>query len=433
MKRILQILLSDHLSSKGLPPSEFEQGFLDQLRIQLLLLTMYIGLGICLVLAVIRIMEGNSFMTLLAIFGFFLIGGFVFLCKKGYHEIITAIASMTFLFLVFLEGYRLNMPYQTICYFAVIPSIFCLVTKSKPLRITILVVFSIAFLVLSLLTQAESIGNILIYCVVMGLYLFVFLTFIHLVEAQELNIQTAIQQKNQALSELEETHQEMLVFNNMMNHDIKAPLRTIKGFTALLQREDTSSEKQEEYLRFLASSADTLDRLVSDLSVLSTAGSGTQTFDPISLNAVIDEVLKDLSFDIQHRDVNLDVDNMPEIYANREGLKRVFRNLLSNSIKYQPDDPIHIPHIKIWSQHSEHTVDMFVQDNGIGIEEPYREKIFIPFVRSSQSTVFEGTGLGMAICKTIIENHGGTIEYYPQDLPGTCFRVSMPISSSVSA
>ena len=228
--------------------------------------------------------------------------------------------------------------------------------------------------------------------------------------------------KTETLQLLESKHEDLLLFNNMMNHDIKAPLRNIKGFSYLLKKTNPT-ETQQEYLDFISTSADNLEALISDLLLYNKMNVIELKPENTNIDLIIDSICLSLKYDFQQKNVEIIKKNLPEyIYGNPDGLRTVFQNLISNAIKYQPKAlENHIPEIIIRYEEDKKFDIIYVEDNGIGIKEENVERLFTPFIRFHSATEYEGTGLGLSICKKIIEKHNGTIELTNKTTPGTSF------------
>ncbi len=407
-----------------------QEGFLDKVRERLIVSTFGISAAVCLVFVILRLVEWRLDTFIIASIGLVMSLFWMSISRKGYGQISIVLASFVFLLMAFYEGLTiglgLGIPFPTFCYFSLVPAIFSVLIRYEVVRVIILASYTLTFLLLAYLTEAETLVNVLIWLGITIFSLAILIFFIRLMENQESEMLKAIEDKNLALEKLEKKHEEMVVFNNMMNHDIKAPLRSIKGFTTLLQRKTNPTNTQKQYLDFIAGSTENLETLISNLLILSKASSTNSTRTLVSLNDLIDKITKDLSFDIQKSGACIQVEPLPQIYGFPEGLKTVFLNLLTNSIKYQPLTEGHRPEIHISHRHEAGKELIYIQDNGIGIEEKYLEKLFTPFIRSPQVLEYEGTGLGMVICKKIMDNHQGDISYEKNELPGTCILLTFP-------
>lgn len=403
---------------------------LKKVRNKLTFLTFAISAFASFVMAILRIYQGRMDVFIISTIGLVISVIWIFVSRKGYQQLALILASFTFLIMAFYEGLTTTVdhaiPFPTFCYFSLVPAIISMLLDKNWVRILVLTSYTISFLLLTYLTESENITNMIIWLMISVLSLSVLLFFIKLMENQEENIQHAIAEKNAALQQLEAKQEELLMFNNRMNHDIKAPLRSIKGFATLLHRKTELSDEQKKYLKFIENSSNSLENLITDLLILSKASETSSGFELISINQILNQVIKDLSFDIEKDDVAIEIEAIPEVFGNTAGVKTVFLNLLSNAIKYHPDEPGHNPRVQVMFRKDEHFDTIIIQDNGIGIHAEYLDKLFTPFVRSSQAHDFEGTGLGMAICKKVMDNHKGQILYIENDKGGACFEVKFP-------
>ncbi len=241
-----------------------------------------------------------------------------------------------------------------------------------------------------------------------------------------------IEKKNDA-QRLDEKNNELIVFSHIMSHDLKSPLSTIKAFTGLLtkdakKRED--NEQQLKYLNFILNSTDSMSDLIDDLLMYSKIETDDYDVEDVNLQSIIEEILPLFQFDIMDKQVKIEVNELPIIRGNHSIIKTVFQNLISNAIKYQPKDKQnHHPKIIIWSEENERNHEVFIRDNGIGIHEKYIDELFAPFKRFHTNKEYKGTGLGMSICRRIMEKHNGSISLLSTSKNGSTFKLSFPKSA----
>jgi light-regulated signal transduction histidine kinase (bacteriophytochrome) len=167
-----------------------------------------------------------------------------------------------------------------------------------------------------------------------------------------------------------------------------------------------------------------MKRLIEDLLLFSRISTEQHDFSAVPLGQLIHEVTEDFDLHVQEKKVKIVAANLPEVYGSPQHLKQVFSNLLSNAIKYSREDLA--PEITITANKSEQDVTIFFSDNGIGFEEKYADKIFGMFQRLHTREEFEGTGIGLAITKKIIEMHKGTITARSKPGKGATFIISLP-------
>lgn len=211
------------------------------------------------------------------------------------------------------------------------------------------------------------------------------------------------------VNELRKNNQELEEFNYVASHDLREPLRTITTYCELLREdigEDINSDAVED-IEFIIQAANRMNALILDLLALSRAGRVEFDKKPIDLNYCLDNVLKDLEIRILETSTNINSETLPTVLGDGIHLTRVIQNIISNAIKFHSDTP---PVIIIKTKEiDDNTIEIAISDNGIGMEKKYLEQIFAPFKRLHGISKYEGTGIGLAICKKIIERHGGKI------------------------
>ena len=231
--------------------------------------------------------------------------------------------------------------------------------------------------------------------------------------ARNITDQRRLEQERQVfIKELSDKNEELETFVYSVSHDLKTPLVTIEGFIGAM-REDFGnqiSEDQEKYIKYMSDAALKMEALINDLLEFSRIGRMTEKKRKFSFAGIVKELLKTLQPQIQARGIEVDIqEDLPDIYAEKKRFIQVMENLLTNAVKYiGKENPC--PRIDIGVQDRDGQNVFFVRDNGIGIEEIYFEKIFQVFQRlPSAKKAGEGTGIGLAIVKRIIEHHGGSV------------------------
>lgn len=219
----------------------------------------------------------------------------------------------------------------------------------------------------------------------------------------------------QRTSELERKNKELEQFAYVASHDLQEPLRTTAGFVEALRKQYKGrlDEHADRYLDYIAQSSDRMKTLIKDLLDYSRIGREKQ-FVPVNCNLMLAEVLTDLDRVIKESQAAIKAADLPVINAFPTELKLLFQNLLSNSIKFKkPGIP---PVIQIDVQSRNGYWKFAVQDNGIGIDPSHHDRIFIIFQRLHNRSDYEGSGIGLAHCKKIVELHGG--EIWVESVPG---------------
>ena len=234
---------------------------------------------------------------------------------------------------------------------------------------------------------------------------------------------------------LEFTNGELKKFAYIASHDLKAPLRSIGSFTGLLRRRygNQFDETAEEYMRFIIEGAKRMDQLLNDLLAYSNIeklaygqDKGiTRLEDWLDTRSSVREALANLSYSINEHQADIQVNEiaMPKLRANPTHMTQLFQNIIANGIKFKRDAS---PAISIDCKTDEKNYTFSIQDNGIGIEEEFKDKIFEMFSRLNNVELYEGTGIGLATCKKIVEHHGGEIWVESELGKGSTFFFTIP-------
>ena len=229
---------------------------------------------------------------------------------------------------------------------------------------------------------------------------------------------------------LKETNEELQDFVHIASHDLQEPLRKIISFGDLIRsRSNTIDEKDIYYLGRMENSSRRLQSLVEDLVNYSTLDSAqARKMEQLDLSDVVQQVLIDLEISIEQSNAKVKIVDLPVIEANRFQMFHLFQNLISNGLKYHREEEppsLTISGEIVASKSGYCRID--IADNGIGFEEKYLDRIFKPFQRLHASSQFEGTGMGLAICKKIIDKHNGTITAKTKPPSGTTFIIELPV------
>lgn len=231
--------------------------------------------------------------------------------------------------------------------------------------------------------------------------------------------------------ELNSANKRLESFAYTVSHDLQEPLRSINLFTQLLQLEyqENLEPQAQEYLGYITSSAARMQTLIRDVLAYSRAGTSQQTKLDVDLNRLLETVQIDLQGTIKETKAKIIVENLPTVLANPTEISQLFRNLISNSIKFKSDRQ---PEIKITARLQDNQWLIAVEDNGIGIETEYQNIIFQPFKRLHTQEQYSGSGIGLAICQKIIERHQGYIGVQSQLGKGSTFYFTLPKSLIVN-
>ncbi len=226
--------------------------------------------------------------------------------------------------------------------------------------------------------------------------------------------------------ELKQSNKELMDFASIASHDLQEPLRKIVMFGDRLEEQIPSQEvKSHDYLDRMRKAARRMQGFIEDLLKLSGVAIGGRPFQTVNLQTLADEVVGDLEARITQSNAQLKVDRLPTLEADATQMRQLLQNLIGNALKYHREgvDPVVTVNSRplrdgFW--------EIMVRDNGIGIEPHQISRVFQPFERAHSEGLFEGTGMGLAICKKIVDRHGGSIHVASQPNKGTSFVVTLP-------
>jgi len=234
-----------------------------------------------------------------------------------------------------------------------------------------------------------------------------------------------------AMSDLEHSNKELEQFAYVASHDLQEPLRMVASYTQLLGKryKDKLDSDANDFIAFAIDGAVRMQTLINDLLAFSRISSKVKPFTSVNLSEVLGEALMSLQSIIIENSAIILNDNLPSVLGDDSQLTRLFQNLIGNAIKYRRDIP---PEIHISAEEMKSEWKISVQDNGIGIEKDFYEKIFIIFQRLHSRDKYPGTGIGLAICKRIVEMHGGRIWLESEKGHGSTFYFTIPIKGNYS-
>lgn len=215
-------------------------------------------------------------------------------------------------------------------------------------------------------------------------------------------------------------------FAYIASHDLKAPVRTISSFSQLLERKygHLLDGSAKEYLNFVVEGTNQINQLIDDLLQYSRISRRKGEVEEVDLNQLMDIVRKNIAVSIAETKAEIIVDKLPIIQANYLNMIQLVQNLIGNAIKFRKPDQAPIIHVSV--QEDDHNYIFKLADNGIGINEEYKNKVFAIFQRLHNKDEYEGTGIGLAICKKIVERHKGRIWFTSKLNRGTNFFFTLP-------
>ncbi len=226
-------------------------------------------------------------------------------------------------------------------------------------------------------------------------------------------------------AELARSNAELEQFAYIASHDLQEPLRMVSSYVQLLERRYKGKLDQDadEFISFAAEGALRMQRLINDLLAYSRAGTRGKSFEEVNLEMALARALKNLQLALKEKKAIVTHDPLPLAYGDSGQLTQVFQNLIDNAIKFAGEQP---PRVHISARHEESECICSVRDNGIGIAPEYLNKLFLLFQRLHTRKEYPGTGIGLAICKRIIERHGGKIWVESNPNEGSTFYFRIP-------
>jgi signal transduction histidine kinase len=249
--------------------------------------------------------------------------------------------------------------------------------------------------------------------------------------AEVVRAQSLLEQQSQ---DLRRSNQDLEQFAYVASHDLQEPLRKVSSFCQMLQRryQGQLDERADQYIGFAVDGAQRMQALINDLLAFSRVGRMSEGFTDVSLDDLLALALRELDGRVQETGAVVTSDPLPVVTGERQLLLQLLINLLGNALKFAGDAP---PRVHVSARRADDAWEISVHDDGIGIEPRYAERIFVIFQRLHPKAQYEGTGIGLALCKKIVEHHGGTIWLDTADAraggTGTTFRWTLPLEPPV--
>jgi len=228
------------------------------------------------------------------------------------------------------------------------------------------------------------------------------------------------------LGELRRSNEELENFTKVASHDLQEPLRMVASYCRLLQRryQGKLDSDADEFIGYAVEGADRMQRLVNDLLGYSRVGRHGTNFELLPAAKIVETALKNLQTAIADSGAQVALGELPVIAGDPTQLVQLFQNLIGNAVKFRGD---RAPAIRIDAVPADgNWVEVTVADNGIGIEPEFVERVFLIFQRLHPREAYEGTGIGLAIVKKVVENHGGRVWIESKPGQGTCFHFTLP-------
>lgn len=249
--------------------------------------------------------------------------------------------------------------------------------------------------------------------------------------AQDLTDLVQTQQQLRETAELlAARNRDLEEFANIASHDLQEPLRKIYAFSdrVIAKYSDDLDATGRDYLDRVRKSALRMQDLIEDILALSRVNSRRDAFVRVGLGQIVEEVLEDLDARIEEVDATVDVGPLPEARVDAVQMRQLFQNLLSNALKFSQPEAPPVVRVRGFASIEDGTpgCTIIVEDEGIGFDPRYAERIFQPFMRLHGRAKFEGTGMGLAICRRIVERHGGQIRAESEPDQGSRFIITLP-------
>ena len=266
---------------------------------------------------------------------------------------------------------------------------------------------------------------------------------LHQLESREKQLEISKAELSQKNLELELKNKELSSFNYVASHDLQEPLRKIRTYSNMIIEKHTAvlNENTIDFLNRIIKSAAHMQQLIDDLLMFSRTTSSEKVLQATDLNVLFEEVQASMKLQLDEQHASVICDPLPTLHVIPFQFHQLMANILNNAVKYRKKEVLPIVHVKSYKASAEELAALKVvanvpytvlsfEDNGIGFEQQYAEKIFDLFQRLHPKSEYSGTGIGLSICKRIVENHHGFIKATSEVGKGSVFRVYLPDSNS---
>jgi light-regulated signal transduction histidine kinase (bacteriophytochrome) len=246
------------------------------------------------------------------------------------------------------------------------------------------------------------------------------------IASELVSVETARSVLAERSEDLARSNADLEQFAYVASHDLSEPLRKVANFCQLLERQYAPQldDRARQYIGFAVDGAKRMQVLISDLLAFSRVGRTTDTFEPLDLNDVVSRAIGTLDDRIAEAGAQIDCDPLPSVSGDPTLMLALFQNLIGNAVKYRKPDVA--AHVRISAERSGADWLFTIADNGIGIDPQYSERIFTIFQRLHLRSEYGGTGIGLALCRKIVEFHRGRIWLARSTGPGATFHFTIP-------
>ncbi|SDR32401.1 sensor histidine kinase [Natronobacterium texcoconense] len=227
---------------------------------------------------------------------------------------------------------------------------------------------------------------------------------------------------------LEQSNEQLEQFAYAVSHDLREPLRMVTSYLQLLEQQygDELDEDADEFIEFAVDGAERMEKMIEGILTYSRIDTQDNGLGSVDLEAVIDDVLQDLDVRIEETDAEITTESLPTVQGDASQLRQLFQNLLSNAIEYSGEG---VPRVTISATREDDEWMVSVSDEGIGIDASDTDRVFEVFQRLHSHEEHEGTGIGLALCKRIVDKHGGDIWLESEPGEGTTISFTLPAVS----
>jgi signal transduction histidine kinase len=242
-----------------------------------------------------------------------------------------------------------------------------------------------------------------------------------------IELENEISRRVEAENKLDEVNKNLEAFAYVASHDLQEPLRKIRMYTTMLYNSNESKfdDASKGFANKVIGSSERMQTMIKDILALSTVNDDVEITE-VSPNDAVKKALEDLEIKILERHAIINVDELPKVKGNEVYLAQLFMNLIGNAIKFSKDQPV----VNIRGEVSGENVSIYVQDNGIGMNEKDSDKIFNAFYKVHRRGEYEGSGIGLSICKKIVDLFNGNIHIKSKVGEGTTFIIELPKAES---
>jgi len=244
-------------------------------------------------------------------------------------------------------------------------------------------------------------------------------------------------QAKRAAERLQESNRDLLEFAQVASHDLQEPLRKVIAFSGRIEASlgDDLNDRTRDYMQRMGGAVERMQRLIDDLLTFSRVNTRSSDMERVSLNAIVEDVCTDLEIAVQESGAVLEISNLPTLPVDATQIRQLFQNLIGNALKFRRDGVA--PVVRVEASHVLPSTlggdeppmgwyDIEVSDNGIGFDNEYASSIFAPFKRLHGRNQYEGTGVGLSVCRRIVERHQGSILALSPGAFGSTFVVRLP-------